>query len=120
MKNIFNNIYAENDLFIILLLQDKLVNPNKKEERAVTIEIAKTASLTVSNKSVQYRQVLKTLKKNYSLLNDGKEGDKWVKSNSCHVLNNILKNLIENRVSAIVGAYWPIQFHHYSNISICK
>ena len=63
MKNTFNNIYAENDSFIILLLQYKLVNPNKKEERDVTIEITKTASLTVSNKSVQYRQVLKTLKR---------------------------------------------------------
>ena len=91
--------------------------------RAVVIEIAKTASLTISNKNVQYRQVLKTLKGKMMLCKmTGRRGESksWAKSNSCHVLNNILKNQRKNRVSAIdlthkQETYWPIQFHHYLN-----
>lgn len=104
IKNIFNNIYEDNDLLIMLHLQAKLVKSENVDARAVVIEIAKTASLTIFNKNVQYMQVLKTLKGKMMLCKmTGRRGKSksWAKLNSCHVLNIILKNQRKNRVSAV-------------------
>lgn len=91
-------------LLIMLHLQAKLVKSENVDARAVVIEIAKTASLTISNKNVQYMQLLKTLKGKMMLCKmTGRRGKSksWAKLNSCHVLNIILKNQRKNRVSAV-------------------